>query len=821
LRANKRWRNFSTDKKKTPEHEVPAMDGRGMESVARRFFKGLIRLEPAVPRSREVRPRFPDQHFPSDSARPVTAARVLRAASRGAVASDGSRRCALSVFPAAAGRRPIVRVLAGVVAAGLLCAGPSIGAAPSARTDHVASVAELWARAETQQRVGALSQAARTLRAARERAGSPAQASGTALRLAAVAAGMGDIDEAQRQLTAAGDAAALSASDRVLRTTVEAALATRAGDYAAAERHYARAAEESRAAGSPIEAQRADANAQRARLDARQIEGLESRLAALQKDTQALAPGDDAAALLLAVAELHRRAVAEFRSPDSLIEVAYQDATRARDIAAGAATRAQALGFLGHLYESAGRWDEAARLTSQALFLAQSVAADDQRFRWEWQLGRIERARGSMPGSAAALEQALTTLADIRSDVLKSSPQAFSKLVEPAYLDYADTNLQRAAALPAGGDEQQKILRAVRDRLETLKQAEVEDYFQNECVASQESPSGSAFDLPGVAVVYPILLGDRMETLIEAGGSLRRFSAPVSRGEATVTARRLRLGLEQPSSGDVYLEPAQALYRWMLAEAAPWLAERQVNTLVFVPSGPLRTVPLGVLHDGQGFLLERFAVATTPAVSLVTSLRPGQVDRMLVAGLTESVQGFAQLPNVAQEVRAVSAMFPSQALQDATFRLAAVETDLSSKQYSVAHLATHGEFNADRRRSFVLTYDDRLTMDRLQTSLSRRRDQPLDLLVLSACRTAAGDDRAALGLAGVAVQAGARTAVASLWYVSDAATANLMQRFYQNMKSGGGSKAQSLRAAQLALLQSAEFRHPSYWAPYLLIGNWM
>jgi CHAT domain-containing protein len=92
--------------------------------------------------------------------------------------------------------------------------------------------------------------------------------------------------------------------------------------------------------------------------------------------------------------------------------------------------------------------------------------------------------------------------------------------------------------------------------------------------------------------------------------------------------------------------------------------------------------------------------------------------------------------------------------------------------------------------------------------------------VLSACKTAAGDDRAALGLAGVAVQAGAKSALASLWYISDKATADLMKSFYQNSKSAGASKAQSLRQAQLALLQSSEHRHPSYWAPYLLIGNW-
>jgi CHAT domain-containing protein len=111
-------------------------------------------------------------------------------------------------------------------------------------------------------------------------------------------------------------------------------------------------------------------------------------------------------------------------------------------------------------------------------------------------------------------------------------------------------------------------------------------------------------------------------------------------------------------------------------------------------------------------------------------------------------------------------------------------------------------------------------MEGLKSSLDGRAT-PLDLLVLSACQTAAGDDRAALGLAGVAIQAGAKSALASLWSISDNATATLMTRFYENSKAPGATKAQSLRIAQIELLKSPEYGHPSYWAPYLLIGNWL
>jgi len=403
--------------------------------------------------------------------------------------------------------------------------------------------------------------------------------------------------------------------------------------------------------------------------------------------------------------------------------------------------------------------------------------------------------------------------------VLQSSRQAYASLVEPVYLDYADVNLRRAAAMPDGSPEQQRVLRNVRNQLESLKQAEVQDYFENQCAANAAGTNGS-FDQNGTAVVYPVLLADRTEVLIESGGVLQRFSSPVSRGEATATARRLRLGLERASAGDSYLEPARSLHRWLMAPAESWLGARNVTTLVVVPSGALRTIPFGALHDGRAFLIERYAVATTPAVSLVSSASATRLERILVGGLTKSVQGFAELPSVAQEITTLSSMFPAEAMQDEMFQLKAVATELAVADFSVAHLATHGEFSSDHRQSFILTYDDRLTMDGLKSAL-QLRGRPLDLLVLSACRTAAGDDRAALGLAGVAVQAGARSALASLWYISDKATTDLMTKFYENSKTVGATKAQSLQQAQLALLRSPQYQHPSYWAPYLLIGNWL
>jgi CHAT domain-containing protein len=708
----------------------------------------------------------------------------------------------------------------------IVCSWPLSAFGDSATVEiPSARVSALWGAADTDLVRGNLRQAERALTEAGAVATSDLEKVGTALRLGTVLTQSGREDDAAQELARAETL--LAASPQSSSTTrfqlyqAQARLAARKGNFERAEALYETAATEATLADADVDVAQSKLNALRARLDARNIAGLEQRLVILHAQVIALPASEESAKVMIGTGDLHRRAVNEFQASTVLRQNAFNELQRGWAYATTETTRATAAGMLGALYMDEGRIDEAEKLTAQAVFMAQSADAADQLYRWEWQAGQIDRSRGDLQKAAEALDRSLASLADIRGDVLQSSRTAYRDRIEPLYLDYADVRLRQAAALVSGSPDEQHVLREVRHELETLKQTEIRDYFQDTCVTAEGTGTERGFSIPGVAVIYPILLADRIEVIIETDGVLRRSSAQVSRGQATAVARRMRIGLEKPSAGEVYLEPAQSLYRWLLGDAEPWLAEHKIKTLVFVPSGALRTIPMAALHDGNGFLIERYAIATTPAVSLVTTLRPPAFEQLFVAGLTESVQGFPALPAVGDEMRAVSAAFPAEAFANSAFQLATVQSELATKTVSVAHLATHGEFSADHRQSFVLTYDDRLTMNLLQTALGMRVESPLDLLVLSACKTASGDDRAALGLAGVAVQAGANSALASLWYISDAATADLMGRFYRNLTTAGTTKAASLRDAQVALLNSVEFKHPSYWAPYLLIGNWL
>ena len=204
----------------------------------------------------------------------------------------------------------------------------------------------------------------------------------------------------------------------------------------------------------------------------------------------------------------------------------------------------------------------------------------------------------------------------------------------------------------------------------------------------------------------------------------------------------------------------------------------------------------------------------------------------LLGGITESRQDFIPLPGVAIEVADIHQQIPGEVLMNQQFTTATLQKQVQTNPFPIVHLATHGQFGSDAESTFILTWDDRLHAKQLGDLLRQRQQgdrHPIELLVLSACQTARGDTRAALGLAGLAVRSGARSTLAALWSVDDQATTRLMTRFYQELLKPGVTKAEALRRAQLSLLQgedgsenqAPEFAHPYYWAAFVLVGDWL
>jgi CHAT domain-containing protein len=486
-----------------------------------------------------------------------------------------------------------------------------------------------------------------------------------------------------------------------------------------------------------------------------------------------------------------------------------------------------AFGYLGHIYERSGSYQSALNNTRRAIFEAQQVNSPESLYRWQWQSGRLFKADGKTDKALSLYKSAAKTLQSIRyellSDCMIYNHLVFQESLEPVYFEMADLLLMHADSIK---DEKlrQPYLKEARETVELLKTAELQDYFQDACVVADKLKIKTLESIaPNSAVVYVIPLPDRLELLLGIGDEIRRFTAKVSSDSFTKEIRAFRKKLEKRTTRQ-YLPHAQTLYDWIIRPLESELSSGKIETLVFVPHGPLYTVPMSALHDGKDFLISKFSVAVTPGLSLSDPrhLSREKID-VLLAGITESVHGFPALINVPLELNSIQGLYANKLLQDQDFRIPLMKVELEHKPYSIVHIASHGEFFENSRDTYLLAWDEKLNMNHLEKfmGIGKFRREPVELLTLSACVTAAGSDRAALGLAGVAVKSGARSALATLWYINDHTSYELIKEFYGQLKDPHISNAEALRKAQLKLLHNRNFRHPGYWSPFLLIGNWL
>jgi len=483
-----------------------------------------------------------------------------------------------------------------------------------------------------------------------------------------------------------------------------------------------------------------------------------------------------------------------------------------------------ALGSLGRLYERAGQIERASALTDRALFAAQQTSAPELLFRWEWQKAHLARRQGRDEAAVTDYRRAVADLQRVRQDIpveFQAGRSSYLTSFGPVYLEFADLLLRRAAVQPA---EAAALRREARDTVEALKESELQDYFRDSCVTSFEAKHRSIDTVArGSAVLYPIVLADRLELLVSVGQEQRQFTIPLPEAQLRQEVQQFRILLEKRTTNE-YLPLAQQLYEQIIRPIEPLLTASQVDTLVIVPDNVLRLIPFAALHDGTHFLVERYATATAPSLHLIDPKPLSSPNHdALVLGLSRAVGGFAALPNVERETAAVQEITGGKSLLNFDFSRSRFESELKGVPYNIVHIASHGEFGSDPSTTFVLASDGRLTMDDLERTIKfgQLRENALELLTLNACQTASGDDRAALGLAGVALKSGARSALATLWFISDQSSGELAISFYQAMKSGPVSKARALQIAQTQLIADPRFDHPAYWAPFLLIGNWL
>ncbi len=507
----------------------------------------------------------------------------------------------------------------------------------------------------------------------------------------------------------------------------------------------------------------------------------------------------------------------------SILNTAIEQAKAIEDERAAA----YVLGNLGQVYEYEQQFDAAKEYTKAALNIAQKINADDIAYQWNWQLGRlILQNQGDKKNAIAAYLEAFNSLQKIRSDIVTLNPDiqfTFREEVEPIYRKLADLVLQENA------------LEKAREVIEALQLAELDNFFRDACLNAKEVKIDQIDSK--AAVIYTIILPDRLEAILSLPGeNLHRYTTPLSEREIEIISHRLRKNLritEADGEGkQLFLSDAQKLYNWLIRPIEPKLSENQIKTLVFVLDGSLRNLPMAVLNDGNEYLVEKYNISIAPGLRLLNPQPLAQKQlKALTAGATNAPSfknqnpPFGELLGVGNELQQIQSQIPTKELFEQKFTESNFQQAVNQTAFPIIHIATHGKFSSIAEDTFILTYDDRLDANELNNLLRSREEirlNTIELLVLSACETAQGDPRAALGLAGVAVRAGARSTLATLWKVDDNATAVFMGQFYRELeKNRAISKAEALHNAQQFLLKNPQYNHPNYWAAFVLVGNWL
>lgn len=500
---------------------------------------------------------------------------------------------------------------------------------------------------------------------------------------------------------------------------------------------------------------------------------------------------------------------------------------------------AYAVGNLGWMYEQTGQLSEALESTQQALKLAKEIKAQEIVYQWEWQLGRIliNQKQPDIKGARAAYERAVNALQSIRKGltaVNKDAQFSFRDDVEPLYRQLVNLVLTTEKTSELSLDNLKQAIK----QIDELQLAELENFLgcrlsnlvQSKPISPIEQVTNQSEQVTKnkAALIYPIILEDRISLLFKLPNQpLKHFETLISQQEVKKKLRKLRDDLiVQGVDIDDVNKLAEEVYGWLFRPIEESLKKNHdVETLVFVLDGELRNIPMAVLYDGKEYLVQKnYDIAVAPSLQLIEPKpRVGKL-KVLLGGIEkypkDGIFSFPDLKIEKEQLQLIQKeVDASEILLNSKFTKNNLQLQLKFNQFSAVHLATHGKFSSNPEETFIAGYKELIKANDLQ-ELIQSSSNSIELLVLSACETAQGDNRAILGLAGLAVQSGAGSTLSTLWSAPTAPTNQLVVQFYKELSNPGVSRAKALHLAQKALFDSY-YDAPYSWASYTLVGNWL
>lgn len=273
---------------------------------------------------------------------------------------------------------------------------------------------------------------------------------------------------------------------------------------------------------------------------------------------------------------------------------------------------------------------------------------------------------------------------------------------------------------------------------------------------------------------------------------------------------------------------ANKLYGVLISPVEELLRKLGSKTLMVSLDGHLRYIPFSALYDGSAYAIEKWSFPVYTALTRQRLADPPHKSWSVAGfGVTKQWGGLSPLPEVKQElnsiVRSGGGVLEGDIYLDDSFTQRSLQK-ATKMNYKVVHIASHFIFSPGTEADSYLLLGNGQQMSLTDIKKANLRFDHADLLTLSACDTARGGGTDANGREiegfGVLVQKqGAKSVLATLWRVDDKATSTLMSEAYLQ-KSKGSNKIESIRSAQLKLLHSSKYKHPFYWAPFVLMGNW-
>ena len=521
----------------------------------------------------------------------------------------------------------------------------------------------------------------------------------------------------------------------------------------------------------------------------------------------------------------------------------------------------KALGNLAATYEKLNRDHEAMIYFQQALTIAREIGNRDSEGIALANLG-IVLSKAKRPELAILFyKQSINVSEAIRKDIKKLDKelqQSYLATVENTYRDLADRLLQQNRIMEAlqvldllkvqeledylktikGSDRSAQGVRllapekALSDKLLAVSPDNSPDINNQLANQIQQLPKTEINKVPdylnqiprGTVLLYPFILGDRLEIILFAPNNLPiRRTTKISKDQLETLISDFRAGLLDAGSED-FREPSIQLYNLLIKPIEAELVQFQAKTILYAPDGQLRYIPIAALYDGKQWLAEKYQISNLIAYTLSDFTPQPKNAPNILAGAFGGKAGdrkFGQtaLPATVREVQAIANSFQhSVTLIEEQFSRKASESKF--KNHNILHLATHAEFNSGAPdNSFIIFGNgDKIRLN----EITDWQIPNIDLIILSACQTGVGKLGSGVEILGFGYQvqkAGAKQAIASLWSVNDEGTQALMESFYDELKKGDVSSTEALHRAQVALIKSKKYNHPNYWSAFFAIGN--